>query len=142
MKRLIPFLLIPIILLLASCEQKTETKSTECPQSNENCTVEEPNQKWIETTVNYLSEKYGDVNKDRLLSGVTQVLGLWHTEDGCCQTEFHKFIEDNYINDEAKRKELFERLQRNFEIIIGHNGKVNLELTEPVHVAIGDMIPV
>ncbi|MDA3843587.1 MAG: hypothetical protein PF588_04350 [Candidatus Kapabacteria bacterium] len=142
MKRLLPFLLIPIILLLVSCEKKNETKSTDCPQSNEKCTVEEPNQKWIETTVDYLSKKYGNENRDRLLLGVTQVHGLWHPEDGCCQVEFHKFIEENYINDDAKRKELFERLQRNFEIIIGHNGKVNLELTEPVHVAIGDMIPV
>lgn len=73
----------------------------------------------------------GENSRFRVERGVAQVAALWRKEDGS-PDEFAAFCQSSFIANDAQLQILFEKLQRNLEIISGYFHKIDLELKEPV----------
>ncbi len=65
--------------------------------------------------------------------GVENTASLWQHQDGDAQA-FHDFCVANYCKNETDKQLLFERFCRNFEIIMGYNNRLNIELRKPLDV--------
>ncbi|MFH0895606.1 MAG: hypothetical protein V2A54_14315 [Bacteroidota bacterium] len=88
-----------------------------------------------------LLAKYGDKQKVRIERGVIQAASFWTKKDGTV-SEFKKFCIENFIAKDTELEKLFLRLQDNFEILFGHYNKMGLALKQPVHLEIGEMLPI
>lgn len=86
-----------------------------------------------------LSLTIEDILKNSKLSesmarrGVEQTASLWSIDDGDANL-FHDFCVAYFCNNEQEKEALFHRLCRNFELIIGHNNRVNIDLKKPFDV--------
>lgn len=83
----------------------------------------------------------GESSRFRVERGVAQVAALWRKEDGTTQ-EFSAFCKTGFIADAGKLDTLFEKLQRNLEIISGYYHKIDLELKEPVQLTGSEITPI
>ena len=83
----------------------------------------------------------GEPSRFRVECGVGQVAGLWRKEDGT-PAEFEAFCKTNFIANEQQLDTLFEKLQRNLEIISGYFHKIDLKLKEPVQLTGSEITPV
>lgn len=88
-----------------------------------------------------LKSNYPDADAALLQKGITQIARLWRAEDGN-QAEFSLFCKENYAAKPADRQKLFEKLQRNYELLWGNSIKLLLELREPVDMAGEEITPV
>ncbi len=80
---------------------------------------------------------HGENAADRINSGIRRVANLWMEKDGT-QDEFAKFCKENFLPEGEKLDKLFDRLQRNFEILFGGMLKINLDLKKPIDLAWGE----
>ena len=77
----------------------------------------------------------------RIEIGVRQAASLWFSRDGSDE-DFREFSLNNFVACAIEFEALFNRLQRNFEILTGFLHKINVRLMMPLHVYVGDIIPV
>ena len=77
----------------------------------------------------------------RAQRGVKQVASLWSMQDGTHQ-EFELFCKTNFISNEVELNNLFEKLQRNLEIIYGYYNIIDLRLKEPVQLIGSEITPI
>ena len=83
----------------------------------------------------------GESSRFRVERGVAQVAGLWRKEDGTPE-DFSAFCKTGFIEDQMQLDTLFEKLQRNLEIISGYFHKIDLQLKEPVQLSGPEITPV
>lgn len=78
----------------------------------------------------------GDTSIDRKLlqRGVTQAAALWQEADGSTE-EFAKFVKANYATTAEARHELFGKLSKAFEVLLGTQNQVAVELSLPTILA-------
>ena len=95
----------------------------------------------IDQTIQSMVKQYGEDQHARIEKGVNQVAGLWKESDGSAE-DFTAFCLNNFIADDAKLKETFARYDRNLESINGHFTEINRDLSEPMQLDIGPMLPV
>ena len=95
----------------------------------------------IDKTIKSLINENGEKAKFRIEKGVNQAASFWTKEDGTSE-EFVQFCSDNFIGDEAKLDQVFERLNSNFEVLAGHLNKITLDLNIPLHLDIGETLPI
>ena len=88
-----------------------------------------------------LIKKYGDKYSDRIDKGVEQTAFFWYDEDGSFK-DFEQFCEDNFIADENQLKNTFLRISGFYESINGNFNRMNLDLKRPIHLEIGDLLPI
>lgn len=87
-----------------------------------------------------LSDLNSAKDKQRLEKGVSQVAMFWQDKDGS-QEEFVAFCKDNFIDDADKLNLAFSRIQTHFETLFGHYNKISLNLKIPMHLDIGENLP-
>ncbi len=97
--------------------------------------------KTVEEVKNKLLQNYGEDKRFRIERGVNQTAMFWTKEDGS-EKDFKNFCFENFIADDIELDKLFNRLLQNFEIIIGHNREIALNLRKPVDLEIGEVLPV
>ena len=89
----------------------------------------------------------GDLQKSSKLSpslitrGVNQAADFWTEADGS-QEDFINFCSENCCKNSAEKEMLFHRLCDNFESILGHNNRVTVELSLPIHVTGYEPLPI
>ena len=66
--------------------------------------------------------------------GVKQAAALWRNEDGS-QQEFEQFCKKYFCKDMNEKVLLFNRICDNFEVILGHNNRISIELMRPEQLA-------
>ena len=86
----------------------------------------------MEKVRNQLIEKYSEAAAFRIERGVTQVASLWRESDGTSE-EFENFVMENFVADDEKLQLLYNRLERNFEVLNGYFHKMDVLLKEPLH---------
>lgn len=86
----------------------------------------------MEKVKKQLIEKHGEASAFRIERGVNQVASLWRASDGEPQ-EFETFVMENFVSDAEKLKLLFERLERNSEVLNGYFHRMDVALKEPLH---------
>ncbi len=118
------------ILTLVSCKSGEQSKKEE--------TMGSISQKTIELAEQQLVEKFGETERIRIKKGISQVAMFWQEGDGN-EDDFIKFCLDNFATGDNLYV-LFQKLERNYEILYGHFNKMNVALLFPIHVDDGDTI--
>lgn len=123
---------ILISLLIVSCSKIEQTGSlTKMEESN-------ITQITIDKVINDLTEKYPEVNKDKISKGVNQTAALWRESDGD-EVSFVDFCMEKFIADPQKLNELFSSLEYYFEQIGGNLNALSLALKEKMHLDKGEV---
>ncbi|NIM13008.1 MAG: hypothetical protein GTO45_12850 [Candidatus Aminicenantes bacterium] len=95
----------------------------------------------ISKVTDALIKKHGDENAERIKRGVRHAAGLWRQSDGSSEA-FETFCLDHFIAAEEERELVFKKLSRNFEVILGHFNKIELDLKAPLHLDAGEIHPI
>ncbi|MBU1410893.1 hypothetical protein KKC22_05185 [Myxococcota bacterium] len=95
-----------------------------------------------ERAIGALLTKYGEKEKERISRGVLQASKLWDVRRDGDVKAFEAFCAANFVPDGDARERLFERLQQNLEILLGHGARVRLDLSVPVQLDVGEILPV
>lgn len=132
MKKLLILLLIPAFFSFSMPGNKA--KKT---YSRTNLTMAITTENIIKTLI----EKYGTEHKIIIEKGVKQAASLWTEADGD-EKAFSEFCTTYYAKPGDEKKALFERLSTNFEILLGHFNKVNLDLKVPIQIDEGEILPI
>lgn len=94
-----------------------------------------------EKVVRTLKDKYSESEVFRIERGVQQVSQLWRESDGSVK-DFETFCTENFVSGEAAVEKLYQKLERNFEILNGYFHRVDLLLKEPIQLTGPDPEPV
>lgn len=114
-------------LLLFSC--------TNNPKSSVSQTMNDQTQSEV---ISELKQKYPSANPMRIERGVKQAAELWQNEQGN-KADFKEFCLTNFVADSLKTDRLFEKLQRNYEILWGNYGIMGMQLNEPIDLTGGEV---
>lgn len=96
----------------------------------------------VDKTIAELKNNHDENNHERIERGVKQIAVLWNKDDGSPE-EFKNFCIENFIPEGDELDLVYERLERNFEIILGSFNYITVRLWKPVHLTeFGDMHPV
>lgn len=74
------------------------------------------------------------VDEALLQRGVTQAAALWQAEDGSAE-DFAAFVKTNYAASPEARRELFDKLSKAYEVLLGTQNQVAIELSLPTILA-------
>jgi hypothetical protein len=103
--------------------------------------VSKEDKRMIREIEDYLIEKHGSGEKERIKKGVSQARTLWKPEDGSGE-DFKGFCKNSFIGSQEELKDPFNRIEKNLEILSGSLLKISLELKKPLHLDIGDITPI
>lgn len=81
---------------------------------------------------NALIEKYASADAELIKRGVQHAASLWRTSDGTPE-EFKNFCLEHFISDAQKKQMVFEKIEKNFESLWGHQNKIVLDMNENIH---------
>ena len=88
----------------------------------------------VEQSINSIVAENAQCDVDLVTRGVKQVAALWQQEDGSTQ-EFETFVKENYEGDSIKRLELYNKLAKVYEVLLGTSNQVAVELSLPTILA-------
>ncbi|MCL2414191.1 MAG: hypothetical protein FWC94_02935 [Bacteroidales bacterium] len=114
-------------LLLSSCNVRNDER----PSISE---------RTIQEVISELSALHPN-QTERIEIGVRQAASLWFSRDGS-DADFRELSLNNFVACPDELGLLFERLQRNFEILTGFLHKINVRLRMPLDIYLGDIMPV
>ncbi|HAH60006.1 MAG TPA: hypothetical protein DCL86_17880 [Bacteroidales bacterium] len=95
----------------------------------------------VEKVIAQLADSLGAKHQFRIERGVNQVADLWRESDGST-ADVEQFCKENFVAEDAAIKTLFDKLERNFEVLRGNFHKIDLQLKEPIHLTGGEIEPV
>jgi hypothetical protein len=95
----------------------------------------------VQPIIDSLVLKYGEAQQDRISKGIRQVAAFWVETDGT-ETVFAAYCRDNFISDPEELDKVFQRISTNFETILGYFNKISVDLQRPLHLDMGDILPV
>ena len=95
----------------------------------------------IQKTVQNLTDACGAGQAGRIDSGVRRTAALWQESDGD-ELAFTEFCEKAFIGDPALLRETAERCEKNFESLDGHFLEIGRDLSEPMQLDRGPMLPI
>ena len=95
----------------------------------------------INNTIDSLVSKYGEPERERIEKGVEQTASFWLTTNGS-ETDFMNFCMVNYIADKEMLDKVYRRISDNFESIFGYYNKISVNLQRPLHLDIGEILPI
>jgi hypothetical protein len=115
----------------------------QCGQNKNNTTVNKPfiMESTIKQTIDSLEQKNGDIHKTRIEKGVKLAASFWKATDGSAD-EFSNFCRENFIGDTVMLDKVFQRISTNFEVIFGYFNKISMDLQRPLHLNLGEILPV
>lgn len=132
MKKLLIILIIPVMALTQQCTQHRDESLPDKTNINERV---------ILRAIDSLVNKYGPSNTALIEKGVTQAASLWYAKDGS-PDDFVNFCIDNYYGNDSLREQVFKRISGNFESILGNMNRITINLMEPLHLNMGELLPV
>jgi hypothetical protein len=98
-------------------------------------------EKTKDRTIKELIGKYGDSYKAIIEKGVNQVATFWQQKDGS-EDDFYNFCVNNFIADEKERVKTLNRIEADLEIIFGNYNRISRELMKPIHLDVGELMPI
>jgi hypothetical protein len=88
-----------------------------------------------------LIAKNASMHKLRIEKCVKQTASLWRLTDGT-EDDFTLFCEQNFISDNTQLKQLFDKMQHNFELIYGLYNQMSIEMKRPLHLDMGEVMAI
>ena len=104
---------------------------TQCT-SDENTEKKNINEQTVTEVQNALIDQYANADKEMIKRGVQHAASLWRTSDGT-PDEFKNFCLEQFIDNAEEKKIVFEKIEKNFESLWGHQNKMVLDLNENMH---------
>jgi hypothetical protein len=95
----------------------------------------------IQETVRELTGNVGQDQTKRIETGVRQAAALWRESDGSAE-DFKAFCSENFIADPKILSQTADRYEKNLESIDGHFLEITRDLSEPMQLDLGPMLPV
>ncbi len=95
----------------------------------------------VEAVIKQLKDSLGESRAFRIDRGVRQVAGLWRDQDGTVD-DFANFCKSSFVSDTAQLAQLFNTLERNFEVINGYYHKMDVMLKAPLQLEGAEITPV
>jgi outer membrane murein-binding lipoprotein Lpp len=95
----------------------------------------------VDKLIEQLTQQYGDEQAFRIERGVKAVANLWRSSDGSL-ADFEEFCQKQFIADEEKLGQVFDRLEANYESLYGYMNRITLELNRQLHEDKGQILPV
>jgi len=135
MNRRIIILILPLMIGIQQCKNRSEDKNSE--QSKKSSISETT----IQQVKDSLVKKYGDGRKKLIEKGVTQAAALWFDSDGTSE-DFSKFCNENYLGTDSMREAIFQKIQHQFEVLNGNFNRITIGLMEPLHLDKGEVLPI
>ena len=126
-----PLIYLSLLLLLISCVKKNETSMMR-EKTIDNASVQ--------AVIKSLTDSLGQSQQFRIERGVAQVADLWEKTDGTT-ADFGKFCKSYFVADSASLTKLYNRLERNFEVLHGMMNEIDVKLKEPVQLTGYDNSP-
>ena len=127
---------LPAIILISQCSPKQ--KHTEELKNTKELAIKQAS---IDTVIKNLKAKYGEAEIFRIERGVNQTATLWQKEDGN-DSVFISFCNENFIQNDSTLELTFEHLSYYFEVIWGNMNKMSVDMKRPMHLEIGEMLPI
>jgi hypothetical protein len=127
-------IVLPLLVLLTACQNRQQTSTT---TNNKSFVMESI----ISQTIDSLVQSYGDADKLRIEKGVRNAASFWKESDGDNQA-FSDYCKKNFVGDTVELAKLFDRISTNFETIFGSFNTITLGLMRPLHLDIGEVLPV
>ncbi len=114
-----------------------------CKQQNEQATVNKPfiMERSLQSVIDSLVAEHGELQRERINKGVRQAGSFWKATDGS-EAEFALWCRDNFVSDPDQLDKLFQRISTNLEVIFGYFNKITVDLQRPLHLDIGEILPV
>ena len=84
----------------------------------------------VDALVAEMQNLYPNANHDTMKRGIEQAATLWQEQDGTAE-EFAQFVKENYVPDCEGRKVLFDKLSKVYEVLLGAQNQVAVELNIP-----------
>jgi len=135
MKNLFIYLILPLMFGMQNCKNANENNgSQDVEKTNISTTT-------IKQATDTLMLMYGDNKKEFIEKGVSQCAALWFEKDGTSD-EFIKFCKENYIANDLLRKDVFEKIEHQLEVIYGNFNRITIGLMEPLHLDKGEVLPI
>ena len=88
----------------------------------------------VASVVTDMSTENPQCDSELIARGVTQVAALWQDADGSADN-FKRFVKENYMATPEKRQELFDKLCKIYEVLLGTSNQVAIELSLPTILA-------
>lgn len=88
----------------------------------------------VASVVTDMSTENPQCDSELIARGVTQVAALWQEADGSADN-FKRFVKENYMATPEKRQELFDKLCKIYEVLLGTSNQVAIELSLPTILA-------
>ncbi len=95
----------------------------------------------ITQAISTLTSKHNASQERRIYKGVRQVADFWRAEDGDDKA-FLDFCAEHFIADTALLKDTFHRFETNIETVFGHNNEIGRDLSRPIQLDLGPILPV
>ncbi|MDR2814994.1 MAG: hypothetical protein LBB79_10140 [Prevotellaceae bacterium] len=99
-------------------------------QRSNNETTMSSNPRIAAQALDSLKARYPNLDESRAAKGVAQAAALWRTSDGSAE-RFADFCVSEYVNDEAERRTLFEKMSDKLELVWGYFNVLDLKLKQP-----------
>ncbi|MDR0415025.1 MAG: hypothetical protein LBH84_06385 [Prevotellaceae bacterium] len=98
--------------------------------TNTDAAMVESNPQAVAQAVDSLKARYANLDTARAARGVAQAAALWRASDGSAES-FVAFCVSEYVNAEAERRTLFDKLSDKLELVWGHFNMLDLKLKQP-----------
>ena len=95
----------------------------------------------VRNVIDSLSKSTTASNLFRIERGAQQVADLWRHQDGTAQ-DYEAFCVENFVTDSVSLSQLFNKLERNFELFNGYFHKIDLKLKEPLQLEGAEIQPI
>ncbi len=95
----------------------------------------------VERVISSLVGRHGAAQEARIRRGVAQAAMFWRAEDGSAE-EFESFCAEHFLADPDRLAATFDRFERAFEALGGHEVALTRALREPLDLDVGPNLPV
>ncbi|MEI7595719.1 MAG: hypothetical protein WCK02_08240 [Bacteroidota bacterium] len=136
MKKTLIIMALPAIILFSQCKPKQ--KHVDAQTNSKELAIK---QETIDKVIKTLKDSLGEKQAFRIERGVKQTATLWQKEDGN-DSVFSAFCKENFIGADSTLNQTFEKLAYHFEVIWGNMNKMAVDLKRPMHLEIGNMLPI
>lgn len=127
--------LVPVFgLFITGCNPQNVQESAQLSTTNIDASS-------MEKVKQALIKKYGDDQQFRIERGVAQAAALWRNEDGST-ADFADFCQAEFVGDPQQLTILYNKLERNMEVLWGLFHQIDVALKEPLHLDGSPITPV
>jgi hypothetical protein len=95
----------------------------------------------VKSTIERLILKHGEKHRDRIVAGVNQVAALWRGNTGE-EPDLMNFCLEAFVVDPGMLDSMYKTFEKNYESMQGGFTRMLREITEPIYVETGEILPI